>query len=35
METNFEMVDVARLAETLSYFYMDAQKVEMFTKPQH
>jgi hypothetical protein len=36
METNFEMFDVARLAETLSHFYMDARtKVEIFTKPQH
>ena len=26
METNFEMFDVARLAETLSHFYMDAYK---------
>jgi hypothetical protein len=25
METNFEMFDVARLAETLSHFYMDAR----------
>ena len=24
IETNFEMFDVARLAETLSYFHMDA-----------
>ena len=30
METNFEMFDVARLAETLSHFYMNAR-----TKPQH
>ena len=32
METHFEMFDVARLAETLSHFYMDAH---IFTKPQH
>ena len=32
METNFEIFDVARLAETLSHFYMDAH---IFTKPQH
>ena len=36
METNFEMFDVARLAETLPHFYMNAgTKVEIFTKPQH
>jgi hypothetical protein len=27
METNFEMFDVARLAETLSHFYMDDKRV--------
>ena len=33
MQTNFEMFDVARLAEALPHFYV--QKVEIFTKPQH
>jgi phosphoribosylaminoimidazole-succinocarboxamide synthase len=36
METNFEMFDVARLAESLPHFYVDARtKVEIFSKPQH
>ena len=33
-ETNFEMFDVARLAETLSHFYMDARtKGRVLYKP--
>jgi hypothetical protein len=36
METNFEMFDVARRAETLPIFmWMLVHKVEIFTKSQH
>ena len=29
------MLDIARLAETHPYFYVDAHTVDIFTKPQH